>query len=141
MAFKLTNSPLKNIDSTKNRDNARSIEEAKAAKAEIEGQGDITQSASQIGKSSQLDNIENKLTELSESFSKSQEPEKQYEMGIRGNMERYRDFKDEGGEGSFNQFLRDNRRAGESWADPSNMMRGGLSRMFGGGAFFKKKKY
>jgi len=138
MAFKLTNSPLKNIDSTENRDNAKAIEEANAANAGVEGQEDITQSASQVGKSSQLDNIENTLTELSENFSKSQEPEKQYEMGMRGNMERYRDFKDEGGEGSFNQFLRDNRRAGESWADPRNMV-GGVSRA--ASMFFKKKKY
>ena len=140
MAFKLTNSPLKNIDSTENRDSARAMEEAKAAKAGIEGQEDITQSANQIAKSSQLDNIENKLTELSDNFSQSQEPEKKYEMGIRGNMNRYRDFKDEGGEGSFNQFMRDGRRSGEDWANPRNMMRGGLGGIFGG-AFMKKKKY
>tara|TARA_E500000305_G_C3910470_1_gene183159 strand:- start:321 stop:644 length:324 start_codon:yes stop_codon:yes gene_type:complete len=107
MAFKLTNSPLKNIDSTENRDNARAMEEAKAAKAGIEGQEDITQSANQIAKSSQLDNIENKLTELSDNFSQSQEPEK---------------------------------KSGENWANPRNMMSGGLGGMFGG-AFFKKKKY
>lgn len=138
MAFKLTNSPLKNIDSTENRDNARAMEEAKAAKAGIEGQEDITQSANQIAKSSQLDNIENKLTELSDNFNQSQEPEKKYEMGVRGNMNRYKDFKDEGGEGGFNQFMRDNR--GEDWANPRSMMRGRLGGMFGG-AFFKKKKY
>ena len=82
--------------------------------------------------------LNNHLLELNENFNKSQEPEKQYELGLRGNMERYRDFKDEGGEVSFNQFMRSSRRAGESWADPSNMI-GGVGRA--ASMFFKKKKY
>jgi len=132
MAFKLTNNPLKSILSEENRQMAsKAMEQAKAAESGVEGQEDIAQSANQIAKSSQLDNIENKLTELSDNFSQSQEPEKQYERGIRGNMERFKDFRDDGGSGSFNQFMRDGRRSGEDWAK---------SGLFGG-AFFKKKKY
>ena len=96
MAFKLTNSPLKNIDSTENRGMiAKAIEKAKAGQLGAQDgivQDDVSQTATDVSKSSQLDNIENKLTELSDNFSQSQEPEKKYEMGVRGNMNRYKDF-------------------------------------------------
>ena len=79
MAFKLTNDPLKNIDSTENRGMiAKAVEKAKAGQLGAQDgivQDDASQTATDVSKSSQLDNIENKINEMSDNFNQSQEVE------------------------------------------------------------------